>query len=78
VRTAAGEFDVAVTGQPPAALAAEQAPAATGFGRTVAAPVLSCRVRAALPVRITTDWHRSGAARPLASDARALAPRGAG
>jgi uncharacterized heparinase superfamily protein len=78
VRTAAGEFDVAVTAQPPAALAAEQAPAATGFGRTVAAPVLACRVRAALPVRITTDWHRSGASRPLASDARALAPRGAG
>jgi uncharacterized heparinase superfamily protein len=75
VRTAAGEFGVAVTGQPAVSLAAERAAVATGFGRTVAAPVLTCRIRAALPVRITTDWRRSG---PAAASATAAAPLAAG
>jgi len=35
------------------------APVAIGFSRTAAAPVLTCRVNAELPVRITARWRRS-------------------
>jgi hypothetical protein len=32
---------------------------AAGFQRTVVAPVLTCRIDSALPVRITTCWRRT-------------------
>ena len=61
VHTPAGEFRVGghrvAPGQrwPPS-----HAPVATGFGRTVDAPVLICRIQAELPVRISTAWRRAG------------------
>ena len=60
VHTPGGDFQVAVTASHPVALAAEHAPLATGFGRTVDAPVLVCRIQAELPVRISTVWRRAG------------------
>jgi uncharacterized heparinase superfamily protein len=60
VTTPAGEFrvTVSVTGQP--MLAAESSPVATGFCRSIDAPVLSCSIDAALPVRVSTGWRRAG------------------
>ena len=67
VRTSAGQFRVAVTGPPTTTLFIESAQLATGFSRTVTAPVLIGRVRAQLPVRISTSWQRSAPAeRPTA------------
>ena len=60
VHTPGGGFRVGVTASHPVALAAGHAPLATGFGRTADAPVLVCRIRAELPVRITTAWRRAG------------------
>ncbi len=60
VHTPGGDFRVGVTASHPVALAAEHAPLATGFGRTVDAPVLVCRTQAELPVRISTAWRRAG------------------
>ena len=37
----------------------EQAPVATGFQRTVDAPVLACRLETALPAVISTRWRRA-------------------
>jgi hypothetical protein len=45
--TPTGNFRVAVSASHPVALSARSAPVATGFGRTVDAPVLVCRIRAA-------------------------------
>ena len=58
VHTPDGDFRVWVTMSHPIPLAAEHAPLATGFGRTVDAPVLVCRAQAELPVRISRAWRR--------------------
>ena len=54
----AGAFSVAVTTIHPAPLTAGIRPVAAGFGSTVDAPVLTCRIDAALPVRVSTVWSR--------------------
>ncbi|MGI8449966.1 MAG: heparinase II/III domain-containing protein, partial [Streptosporangiaceae bacterium] len=59
VTTPAGEFRVIVSATGPVTLGAGTGPLATGFGRTVVAPVLACRVEAALPVQISTSWQRA-------------------
>jgi uncharacterized heparinase superfamily protein len=59
VATAAGEFRVAVGGSAPLFLGVESAPVAAGFLRTEPAPVLTCRLGADLPVRLTTSWRRA-------------------
>jgi uncharacterized heparinase superfamily protein len=64
VATAAGEFAVTVAGTAPFRMDVESAPVATGFQRTAAAPVVTCRLDAVLPVRLTTSWCRAGAADP--------------
>jgi uncharacterized heparinase superfamily protein len=56
----AGEFRVGVRATSPVVLSGDSAPVATGFGRTVEAPVLTCRIAAALPVEVSTGWRRSG------------------
>jgi uncharacterized heparinase superfamily protein len=56
----AGAFSAAVTASHPAPLAAGSRPVAAGFGNTIDAPVLTCRVDAALPVRVSTVWSRAG------------------
>jgi uncharacterized heparinase superfamily protein len=55
----AGEFRVSVRATSPVVLSGDSAPVATGFGRTVDAPVLTCRIAAALPVEVSTGWRRS-------------------
>jgi hypothetical protein len=42
----------------PLSLGVESATVATGFSRTAAAPVLTCRLHADLPVHITTRWRK--------------------
>jgi uncharacterized heparinase superfamily protein len=64
VTTAAGELAVTVTGSSPFELTAEAAPAAAGFLRTAMAPVLTCRIDAVLPVRVSTSWRRASTDRP--------------
>ena len=59
VTSPAGAFSVAVAASHPAPLAAESRPVAAGFGSTVDAPVLTCRIDAALPVRVSTVWSRA-------------------
>jgi hypothetical protein len=56
VTTPAGRFRVTVSATGPIALTAETGPVATGFARTVRAPVLVCRVTTVLPVQISTSW----------------------
>lgn len=58
VTTPAGEFRVIVSATGPVTLGAGTGPLATGFGRTVVAPMLACRVEAALPVQISTSWQQ--------------------
>jgi hypothetical protein len=58
VTSPAGAFSVAVAASHPVPLAAEIRPVAAGFGSTVDAPVLTCRIDAALPVRVSTVWSR--------------------
>jgi len=55
----AGAFSVAVAASRPVLLTAEIRPVATDFGSTVDAPALTCRIDAALPVRLTTVWSRA-------------------
>jgi hypothetical protein len=57
VTTPAGEFRVIVSATGPVTLGAGTGPLATGFGRTVVASMLACRVEAALPVQISTSWQ---------------------
>jgi uncharacterized heparinase superfamily protein len=57
--TAAGEVGVAVTASAGLALTASTAPVSTGFGTTVAAPVLTCTLHHQLPVQISTIWRRA-------------------
>jgi hypothetical protein len=60
VATEGGEFAVTVTGSTPFRLEVEFAPVATGFLRAATAPVLTCRLDAGLPVRLSTSWWRAG------------------
>jgi len=55
----AGVFSVTIAASSPVVLAVETRPVATGFGSTADAPVLTCRMDAALPVRATTIWSRA-------------------
>jgi uncharacterized heparinase superfamily protein len=59
VATAAGHFAMAVSAAQPFRIDMEAAPAAVGFLRTTTIPVLTCRLDAALPVRLTTSWRRA-------------------
>src|ERR1035441_6882072 len=60
ITTSAGEFRATVTASGRVTLAAGTAPVATGFGRTVEAPVLTAAIDAVLPVRVRTGWRRAG------------------
>ncbi len=59
VTSPAGTFSVTIAATTPVLLAAETRPAATGFGSTADAPVLTCRMDATLPVRAVTAWNRA-------------------
>jgi uncharacterized heparinase superfamily protein len=59
VSTAAGDFPVSVSASCPARLAVEPGMVATGFQSTTVAPVLTCRIDAVLPVRVSTWWRRT-------------------
>jgi uncharacterized heparinase superfamily protein len=58
VTSPAGAFAVTVAATAPVALATETWAVAAGFGSTADAPVLTCRMDAALAVGITTVWSR--------------------
>ena len=58
VTSPAGIFSVTIAATAPLHLTAETRPVAAGFGSTTDAPVLICRINAALPVRATTVWSR--------------------
>jgi hypothetical protein len=55
----AGAFSVAVAASHPVPLSAEIRPVAAGFGSTVDALALTCRIDAALPIRVSTIWSRA-------------------
>jgi len=55
----AGAFSVTVSANAPVRLAAETRAVAAGFGSTADAPVLTCRIDAALAVGVTTVWSRA-------------------
>jgi uncharacterized heparinase superfamily protein len=57
--TTAGDVGVTVTASAGLALTASTAPVSTGFGTTVAAPVLTCTLHHQLPVQISTTWQRA-------------------
>jgi uncharacterized heparinase superfamily protein len=59
VSTAAGDFPVRISASRPLRLGVEPGMVATGFQCTTVAPVLTCRVDSALPVRISTCWRRA-------------------
>jgi hypothetical protein len=59
VSTAAGDFPVRISASRPLRLSVEPGMVATGFESTTVAPVLTCRVDSALPVRISTRWRRA-------------------
>ncbi len=59
VTSPAGAFSVTLAATAPVLLTAETRPVAAGFGSTIDAPVLTCRINAALPVRTTTVWSRA-------------------
>jgi uncharacterized heparinase superfamily protein len=54
-----GDLNVTVAAAGDPAVTAGTARVSTGFGRTVAAPVLACTLRQELPVRISTVWQRA-------------------
>jgi hypothetical protein len=54
----AGDFSVTVAATAPVRLVAETRVAAAGFGSTADAPVLTCRMDAALAAGVTTVWSR--------------------
>ena len=58
VATAAGVYQVGFSSPSPFTVSVENGRVAEGFQRTAAAPVLTCRLDAALPVRVTTIWSR--------------------
>jgi uncharacterized heparinase superfamily protein len=55
----AGTFSVTVEASAPVQLATEVRAVAAGFGSTADAPVLTCRMDAALTVGVTTVWTRT-------------------
>jgi hypothetical protein len=59
VTTVAGAYRVQFSSPSPFTLSVENNRVAEGFQRTAAAPVLTCRLDAALPVRVTTSWSRA-------------------
>jgi uncharacterized heparinase superfamily protein len=59
VSTAAGDFPVSVSASGPLRLSVEPGMVATGFCATTVAPVLTCRIEAGLPVRVSTCWRRT-------------------
>ncbi len=59
-----GEFRVSISANTPITLAAESGPIATGFQRTVEAPVLTCTVHSTLPQLISTSWRHAIARQP--------------
>jgi uncharacterized heparinase superfamily protein len=59
VTSPAGAFSVTIAATAPVLLAAESSPVAAGFASTTDAPVLTCRINAALPVRAITVWSRA-------------------
>ena len=65
--TARGAFHIRITASCPVQLTVGTGQLAVGYQRTTGAPVLTCRMDAALPVRITTSWRHahcfSGAAK---------------
>jgi len=59
VSTTAGDFPVSVSSSGPVRLGVEPGMVATGFHATSVAPVLTCRIDAGLPVRVSTCWRRT-------------------
>jgi hypothetical protein len=59
VTSPAGAFSVTIATSAPVLLTAQTRPVAAGFGSTIDAPVLTCRINEALPVRATTVWSRA-------------------
>ena len=59
VTTSAGEFGVSILATAGATLTCPAGLVATGFGRTVEAPVLTCRIDAALPIEVSTSFGRA-------------------
>jgi uncharacterized heparinase superfamily protein len=57
ISTAAGDVGVTVYASSELTVEAGTAQVSTGFGQTVAAPVLVCRLYTELPVRISTVWR---------------------
>jgi uncharacterized heparinase superfamily protein len=72
VTTPAGEFRVIVSATGPITLAVETGQVALGLIRTVAAPVLVCRVTTGLPVQISTSWQQIRGSGPAAPTHAAL------
>ena len=56
--TPAGALRVEVTSSAPVVLASATRPVALGYQVAADAPVLTCRIDADLPVRVTTAWRR--------------------
>ena len=54
-----GDFSVTVVATAPVRLTTEDRAMAGGCGSTADAPVLTCRVDAALAVDVTTVWNRA-------------------
>jgi uncharacterized heparinase superfamily protein len=59
ITSPAGAFAVTVTATAPVRLSTETRAVAAGFGSTADAPVLTCRMDAALAVGVTTVWSRA-------------------
>lgn len=59
VSTPAGDFPVSISASDRARLSVEPGTVATGFCATTVAPVLTCKIDAGLPVRVSTCWHRA-------------------
>jgi uncharacterized heparinase superfamily protein len=59
ITTAGGRFEVSVSASCPLTLAVESGQVAEGFLRTTGAPVLTGRMDAVLPVRVTTRWRKT-------------------
>jgi hypothetical protein len=59
VTSPVGAFSVTIAATAPLLLTVETSPVAAGFGSTTDAPVLTCRISAVLPVRVTTVWSRA-------------------
>ncbi len=67
ITTPAGPLAVGISATAPATVTCELGEVAAGFGRTVRAAVLTCRVEAVLPVLISTSWCRASTAEPVTS-----------